>query len=112
MAGVIKHASLGSPTARSRLKRGRQPHWQALVPGKAHLGYQCWKGDREGRWLLRRYIGSHTTSNGKRGAKYLTMTLGRADDAGNADGTEVLSFKQADAKARAMIDAPASKVHG
>jgi hypothetical protein len=33
MAGTVKHAKLESRTARSRLKRGRQPHWQALVPG-------------------------------------------------------------------------------
>jgi hypothetical protein len=51
MAGTVKHAKLESRTARSRLKRGRQPHWQALVPGKVHLGYQCWKGDAVGRWV-------------------------------------------------------------
>ena len=54
MAGTVKHAKLESRTARSRLKRGRQPHWQALVPGRVHLGYQCWKGDPAGRWVLRR----------------------------------------------------------
>ena len=59
MAGTVKHAKLESRTARSRLKRGRQPHWQALVPGRVHLGYQCWKGDAVGRWVLRRYIGRH-----------------------------------------------------
>jgi hypothetical protein len=58
MAGKVKHANLESRTARSRLKRGRQPHWQSLVPGRVHLGYQCWKGDKEGRWVLRRYIGN------------------------------------------------------
>ena len=59
MAGAVKHAKLESRTARSRLKRGRQPHWQALVPGKVHLGYQCWKGDAVGRWVLRRYVGDN-----------------------------------------------------
>ena len=62
MAGTVKHAKLESRTARSRLKRGRQPHWQALVPGKVHLGYQCWKGDAAGRWVLRRYIGDNKTA--------------------------------------------------
>jgi hypothetical protein len=38
MAGAVKHVKLESRTARGRLKRGRQPHWQALVPGKVHLG--------------------------------------------------------------------------
>ena len=102
MAGKVKHANLESRTARSRLKRGRQPHWQSLVPGRVHLGYQCWKGDKVGRWVLRRYIGND---------KYRTETLGRADDAGAADGVNVLSFEQADAAARAKVDSPQSKIH-
>ena len=102
MAGKVKHANLESRTARSQLKRGRQAHWQSLVPGRVHLGYQCWKGDKEGRWVLRRYIGND---------KYRSTTLGRADDAANADGEHILSFAQAQAKARAMVDAPQAKLH-
>ena len=97
MAGTVKHAKLESRTSRSRLKRGRQPHWQALMPSRVHLGYQCWKGDKEGRWVLRRYIGNN---------KYRRVTLGRADDAAAADGEHVLTFEQAGAKARAMVAAP------
>ena len=97
MAGTVKHARLESQSARARLKRGRQPHWQALVEGKVHLGWQCWKGDPVGRWLLRRYIGNN---------KYRVQTLGRADDAASADGADVLSFAQAEAKARAMVASP------
>ena len=44
MAGTVKHARLESQSARARLKRGRQPHWQALVEGRVHLGWECWKG--------------------------------------------------------------------
>jgi integrase len=102
MAGKIKHANLTSRTARSRLKRGRQPHWQSLVPGRAHLGYQVWKNHPDGRWVLRRYIGNDT---------YRSETLGRADDRDPADGVNVLSYEQADAKARAMVDLPAAKIH-
>jgi len=102
MAGAVKHAKLESRTARSRLKRGRQPHWQALVPGKVHLGYQCWKGDAVGRWVLRRYIGDN---------KYRTTALGRADDAALADGQNVLSFEQAEAKGRAMVASHQTTVH-
>ena len=97
MAGTVKHARLESQSARARLKRGRQPHWQALVEGRVHLGWQCWKGDPVGRWLLRRYIGNN---------KYRVQTLGRADDAASADGADVLSFAQAEAKARAMVASP------
>jgi integrase len=97
MAGTVKHARLESPSARNRLKRGRQPHWQALVDGKVHLGWQCWKGDAAGRWVLRRYIGNR---------KYRVTTLGLADDAAKADGARVLSFEQAAAKGSAMVEAP------
>src|SRR6476469_1935214 len=99
MAGTVKHARLESSSARSRLKRGRQPHWQALVDGRVHLGWQCWKGDPAGRWVLRRYIGN---------GKYRVTALGLADDDAKvkADGIRVLSFDQAAAKARAMVAAP------
>jgi hypothetical protein len=50
--------------------------------------------------ILRRYIGNN---------KYRSVTLGRADDAVPADGKRVLTFTQAEAKARAMI-ASAGKV--
>jgi integrase len=68
-----------------------------LVPGRAHLGWQCWKGEATGRWVLRRYVG---------GGKYRATTIGAADDAKPDDGQRVLSFEQAEAKARAMLDEP------
>jgi integrase len=98
MAGTVKHARLESQSARARLKRGRQPHWQALQEGRLHLGWQCWKGEPVGRWLLRRYIPAT--------GKYRVQTLGRADDAASANGISVLSHAQAEAKARAMVATP------
>jgi integrase len=103
MAGTVKHARLESQSARARLKRGRQPHWQALVEGRVHLGWQCWKGEPVGRWLLRRYIGN---------GKYRVQALGRADDAAPADGADLLSFEQAKAKAHAMVASPNSNGNG
>src|SRR5262249_11944771 len=100
MSGTVKHARLESQSARDRLKRRRQPHWQALVEGRVHLGWQRWKGQQGegGRgWLLRRYIGNN---------KYRMLTLGRADDVAQADGVRVLSHEQAEAKARAMVGSP------
>src|SRR3954465_11181386 len=99
MAGTVKHARLESQSARARLKRGRQPHWQALVEGRMHLGWQCSKGDPVGRWLLRRYIGNN---------KYRVVWLGRADDAASADGADVLSFAQAEAKSTLFVASPES----
>jgi hypothetical protein len=101
MAGRVRLANLTSPTARSRLKRGRQPHWHSVAPGKVHLGWQCFKGDKAGRWVLRRYIGNN---------KYRSLTLGRADDAVPPDGIIVLNFEQADAAARATVNSPQVKV--
>jgi integrase len=46
---------------------------------------------------LRRYLGN---------GKYRVIALGRADDAAAADGLLVLTFRQAEAKARAMIASP------
>ncbi len=110
MAGIVRHARLESPSARDRLKRRRQPHWQALVEGKAHLGWQCWKGEPAGRWLLRRYIGKHKSGEdaNKLVAKYRISTLALADDTDGlkADGDRVLNYEQAKAKALAMIGAP------
>jgi integrase len=102
MARTVKHARLESRSARARLKRGRQPHWRSIVAEglNVHLGYQIFKGDSDGRWILRRYIGNE---------KYRSTTLGRADDDAAADGSYVLSFEQAEAKARAAVDAPAAK---
>src|SRR5215510_5142371 len=104
MSGTVKHARLESQSARARLKRGRQPHWQALVEGRVHLGWQCWKGDPAGRWLLRRYIPAT--------GKYRVQALGRADDATRADGADVLSFEQAKAKAHAMVASPNGNGNG
>jgi hypothetical protein len=71
-----------------------------LEEGRVHLGYQCWKGAEQGRWLLRRYIGDR---------KYRIGTLGLADDAVDADGARILSFKQAVAKANKLIAKPQSR---
>jgi integrase len=113
MAGTVKHARLESPSARERLKRRRQPHWQALEEGKVHLGWQCWKGDPAGRWVLRRYIGKHKSGQDENGrdklvAKYRILTLGLADDANGAqaDGIKVLNYEQAKDKTLAMVASP------
>ena len=94
MAGTVQHTELSSRTARKRLPTGRQPHWQALVRGKVHLGYQRHKGDPAGRWVLRRYIGNN---------KYRVEALGLADDDAKANGVDVLDFEQAKDKADRMV---------
>lgn len=98
MARTVKEAQLGNRTARARLKSGRQPHWRSLAKGMT-IGWQRWKGDRTGRWILRRHVGPN---------KYTSITLGHADDAEPANGETVLSYEQAEARARSLVEvAPA-----
>jgi hypothetical protein len=52
-----------------------------------------------GKWLLRRFIDG----------KYSICTLGWADDLKEADGESVLSFAQAETKAKTMLLAPAAR---
>src|SRR5262249_25799305 len=61
---------------------------------KAALGYQIGDDDRDGRWILRRFIGK----------KYKIVTLGRADDHDQANGDNFLSYEQAESKARAVLN--------
>src|SRR5262245_5417181 len=91
MAGTVREARLGTPTARAKLKPGRQPHWNTLVAGRDHLGWQRWPGDKAGRWVLRR----------RRGGDYSVEPIGTADDdkSVRADGLSVLTYEQARHKA-------------
>jgi integrase len=97
MAGAVREARLATPSARSRLKAGRQPHWSTVIAGRAHLGWQRWPDDRAGRWVLRR----------RHGGKYAVEHLGLADDDRSqpADGITVLTHEQARKKATDLADA-------
>jgi integrase len=94
MARTVRDANLETRAARQRLKqtdtRSREPYWRTIDPG-AHLGY--YKGARGGSWLARLY----------QGGRYLKTSLGTADDETDADGLAVLSFRQAQEKARAWF---------
>lgn len=102
MAGTVKQAKIESRTARAKLKRGRQPHWRTIIPGRVHLGYQRQETADEGRWLLRRYNGT----------AYSVEALGRADDKAEADGERVLNFEQASARATSLASAPEGRPLG
>ena len=96
MAGTVRNANLETRTSRARLRRGRQPHWRTIIAGRAHLGYQRSTDVDAGRWILRRYDS----------VKYRVEPLGLADDSISADGDRILNFEQAEAKARAILQAP------
>jgi integrase len=110
MAGKVKHARLESRSSRDDLKRRRQPHWQAVqgFGGKVHLGWQCWKGDPAGRWIMRRYVRMDKSKNDKPVAKYRTTILGLADDDGVANGSEILTYDQAVNEVRKRVDTGAA----
>jgi integrase len=95
MARTVREARIETRTARAKLKRGRQAHWRALLPGRLRLGYQRKPDTMAGRWLLMR----------RRGGAYHVEPLGWADDADEADGAAVLTFEQAQAKALENADA-------
>jgi hypothetical protein len=90
---TIRDAALESRTARSRLKPAGQPYYRGLEPGLLHLGYRK-PLTGAGKWLARHYVGN---------GSYRLHKLGTADDYSDADGRVILSFKQAQAKARKLM---------
>ena len=100
MARTIRDASLQSRESRGRLRPQGKPHYR-LIEGGLHLGYRKPRGRRgkpagAGAWVVRRYIGDE---------KYATHTIGAADDFSDANGETILSFAQAQQKAREQIKA-------
>ena len=73
-------------TARELLRPRREPYWRGIEAGVA-VGYRSSK--KGGTWIARVLDGS----------RYREEGIGKADDNLPADGTDVLSFAQAQAKA-------------
>jgi integrase len=94
MARTIRDAKLDSRTARLKLPAKGKPFFRSLDPG-LHLGYRRLPGDRPGRWVARFYAGGQT---------YEVQTFATADDLSNANGVDVLDFKQAQEEVRRRRD--------
>jgi integrase len=98
MARRTPDAKLETREARSRLPGRGKPHYRLIEPG-LHIGYRRLRG-RKGRpavagtWVARHYVGAQT---------YVVEKIGVADDFSDADGAAVLSFAQAQDKARAHM---------
>lgn len=88
MARTLHDARLDSRASRKRLKARREPYWRSISEGLA-IGYR--KGSKGGTWIARHY-------GAERGRRY--SAVGTADDIADADGEHVLSFAQAQEKAR------------
>lgn len=89
MARTVRDTNLEKPAARARLAPRGKPYWRVLESG-LHLGYRRTKTGG-GSWTVRRFLG---------GGKYAERGLGLADDLQEADGATVLTFSDAQGKAR------------
>jgi integrase len=91
MARTRQDVRISTRSARlddTRIKQRREPYWCNIGKGLA-VGYR--KGATGGTWLVRHF----TTETGRR-----IESIGVADDYADADGIRVLTFDQAQAKAR------------
>jgi len=105
MPRKVKDRKLDSPEARSKLKVRGVPYYCAI--GKTdHIGYRRLKG-KDGTWHWRRYVGDQNSER-----DYEWTALGVADDLSTADGDNVLTFWQAQDKARELIAAHAKTSPG
>jgi len=92
MARRVRASTLENRTARLKLEPRKKPHhFTVIAPGIA-IGYRRTQGP--GRWVLR-------AANGH--GAYWTDTIGLADDHEPADGAAVLTYFQAQDKARTLV---------
>ncbi|MGY8705112.1 site-specific integrase [Bradyrhizobium sp. 18BD] len=101
MARTVRDANLEKREARRRLEARGKPYYRVMEEG-VHLGYRRIKTGA-GNWVVRSYVGDQ---------KYEVETIGPADDLSDADGVKILSFSQAQAKAREMMVERANKAAG
>lgn len=103
MPRKVRDASLETRTARSRLKIRHKPYYRLIEPG-LHLGYRK-LGSGPGTWVARGYDGD----GGYKAENLRTIdnALVLADDYDDADGTRILTFAQAQQKARGARQAKA-----
>ena len=88
MARAVRSARLNTRSARTRLEARREPYWTVISEGCA-LGYR--RGAKGGYWIAK-----FRDEFGQR--RY--DAIGAADDARDPDGVSVLSFAQAQERAR------------
>jgi integrase len=92
MPRQVRDASLETRTARSRLKVAHKPYYRLIEPG-CHLGYRK-LASGPGNWLVRRYMGN---------GAYSLRNLAQADDYSDPDGRGILSFAQAQERAKIQV---------
>ena len=97
MPRQVRDANLETRTARSRLRAAHKPYYRLIAPG-LHLGYRK-LASGPGTWIARRYIGAgaYATENLRTDGNAIIV----ADDFDDANDDTVLSFAQAQDRARA-----------
>src|SRR5215216_1566894 len=105
MPRKVRDSSLETRTARSRLKVAHKPYFRLIEPG-LHLGYRK-LASGPGTWVVRRYSGegSYTVKNIITADDKLVV----ADDFSDPDGHGILSFAQAQERAKARLISPDSR---
>lgn len=101
MARTVRDTNLEKREARRRLLARGKPYYRLMEEG-VHLGYRRLTTGA-GNWVVRHYVGEQ---------KYEVETIGPADDLSDADGVKILSFSEAQAKARELMVARAHKAAG
>jgi integrase len=105
MPRKVRDSTLETRTARSRLAVRHKPYFRLIEPG-LHLGYRK-LASGPGTWLARRYNGE-----GRYAVENLRTADGAlviADDYSAADGRRILSFGQAQERAKALRPATAEQ---
>ena len=87
MGRAVKDSKLDTREARRKLPGRHDPYWRLIHEGM-HLGYR--KGPRGGAWIARQF---HK-------GKYQKKALATADDVSDADGADILDYRQAQEAAR------------
>ena len=100
MARTVRNPKIDTRSARTKLAERREPYWTVISAGNA-LGYR--RGAKGGTWIAK-----FRDDDGKRHLE----SLGAADDARDADGLSVLSFSQAQERARAWFQRKAREQAG
>lgn len=87
----IRDPKLETPTAREKLPLSGKPYYGRPLAEGLHLGYR--KNRSGGKWVVRRYLGAE---------KYAVETIASADDRQDADGETILTFFDAQDRARVL----------
>lgn len=84
MSRTLVESRIQDRTSRGRLAVRNNPYWRGLSEG-AHIGYR--RGALKGTWFARYYSAEQSA--------YVSSAIGEADDLRDADGRDVLTYKQA-----------------